>query len=208
MMQRLGPAHVGDDTYRIVEATMMNNAKRITGYDWYAAAGHTGTDIPTKMEMRNYGRECALAYILEGDTITAAVAKAIKHVYHRAYDDAKGDIKHVGGGRDRAMAVSSLVDTNMVILDDRSTDGLATGMRAAYLKLQYLDNHRWFETADLIARLDLPAEEKQILTYIALGYTTKDIAAEIGVKRTTLAMRLPKIMERIREQCRTALKAL
>ena len=203
-MQRLGPAHVGDDTYRIVESTMMNNANRIVGWDWYQAAWHTGAAIPTRMEMRNYGRECALAYILEGDTITAAVTKGTKLMYHRAYDDAKGYIKHVGGERDRAMAVTSLVDTNTTLLNDASTKG----DRGYYHHSKYYDNHQWFETADLIARLTLPAEEKEILSLIALGYSTKEIAAQVGLKRTTLTMRLPKIMERIREQCRTALKAL
>ena len=204
-MQRLGPQHVGDDTYRIVESTMMNNAKRITGYDWYQAARTSGTYIPGRQEMRDYGRECALAYIMEGDTITEAVTKAIKLVYHRVYDDARGYIKHVGGDRDRAVAVTSLVDTQTVLL----VEELRTpGMEGFFQHTKYWDNHGWFETADLIARLEIPGEEKEILSLIALGYGTKEIAETVGLKRTTLSMRLPKIMERIREQCRTAISSL
>ena len=199
----IGPDRVGDDTYRIVEATMMNNAKRIVGYDWYQAAWHTGTTIPSYMEMRNYGRECALAYVLEGDTITVAVTKATKLMYRYAYDEARGYIKHAGGTRDRCVAVTSLVDTNTTLLNEAASQGT----RSAYLKLQYRDNHRWFEAADLISRLDVTGEEKGILSLIALGYTVKEIAESVGVKRTTLAMRLPKLMERIREQCRTAINS-
>jgi hypothetical protein len=207
MIQIIGPDMVGNDTYRIVEATMMNNANRIAGYDWYAAACQTGTAIPTKMQMRNYGRECALAYVLEGETITAAVTLATKLMYHRTYDDAKGYIKRTTGDRDRMIAVTSIVDTQSWAFDDE-WDPALRGSFAARSRLQYRDNHGWFETADLIARLDLPDQEKQILSLIALGYSTKDIADQIGLKRTTLTMRLPKLMERIRETCLTALKAL
>ena len=199
----IGPDRVGDDTYRIVEATMMNNAKRIITYDWYQAAWHTGTTIPSYMQMRNYGREAALAYTLEGDTITAAVTKATKHMYHYAYDEARGYIKHAGGERDRCVAVTSLVDTQTTLLNEH----VSQGTRGAYRKLQYRDNHRWFETADLISRLDATGEEKGILSLIALGYSTKEIAESVGLKRTTLVMRLPKLMERIREQCRTAINS-
>ena len=154
--------------------------------------------------MRNYGRECALAYIMEGDSITEAVTKATKLMYRRCYDDAKGYIKHVGGERDRAEAVTSLVDTQTTLLNDAT----ATGDRAFFHHSKYYDDHGLFEVADLIARLEIPAQEKQVLGLIALGYGTKEIAEQVGLKRTTLSMRLPKIMERIREQCRTAISSL
>lgn len=208
MIQIIGPDRVGDTTYRIVEGTMTNNAARIANWDWYAAACRTGADIPSRMEMRDYGRECALAYILEGDTITDAVTKATKHMYHRCYDDAKGYIKRTTGDRDRMMAVTSSVDTNEAMFLDPNDPHQTTGAKGYYHHTKYYDNHRWFETADLIARLDLPDDEKQILTFIALGYTTKEIAETVGLKRTTLAMRLPKIMERIRDTCRTAISSL
>jgi hypothetical protein len=196
MMQRIGPEHVGKDTYRIIEATMMNNAKRIVGYNWYQAAYPNGT-VPTRTEMRDYGRECALAYILEGDTYDQALRKATKHMYHRCYDDARNYIKYVGGNRDRVQAVTSLVETNT---------GDGTGIAAARSRQAFtenpttwhVDDHHWFETCDMITRLPIPDLDKQVLTLIAAGYKHREIGETLGIKRTTITMMVPRIAERIR----------
>ena len=65
--QYITPDMVGEIVYRKAEAIMMSNANRICGWDWYQAAYPLGV-APTRMEMRNYGRECALAYHHDGHT--------------------------------------------------------------------------------------------------------------------------------------------
>ena len=195
MTQRIGPEHVGNDTYRIIEATMMNNAKRITSYNWYVAARPNGT-VPTRIEMRNYGRECALAYILEGETWDQALRKATKHMYHRCWDDARGYVKYVGGKRERVQAVTSIVST---ITSDLGIAG--TRSRQAYEdnpNSWHVDNHHWFETCDMITRLPLPDLDKQVLTLVAGGYNHREIGETLGIKRTTITMMMPRIAERIR----------
>ncbi len=196
-MQRIGPEHVGKDTYRIVEATMMNNAKRITGWNWYQAAYPLGT-VPGRTEMRNYGRECALAYILDGETWDQSLRKATKHMYDRCYDDAKTYIKYDNGKRQRCQATTSLVETNT---------GDGTGVAAARSREAFdnnphyfhVDNHHWFETCDMITRLPIPDLDKQVLTLVAAGYKHREIGEVLGIKRTTITMMMPRITERIRK---------
>ena len=64
---------VGELTYRRAEGSITNNAKRMRGYDWFNAARSGGTQMPSLHEMRQYGRECALAYILEGVPFNEAI---------------------------------------------------------------------------------------------------------------------------------------
>lgn len=190
MTQYIIPDMVGTATYRKAEACMTNNAKRIIGWDWYQTARPLGI-APTMKEMRDYGRECALAYILEGHPEREAYQLATRHMYQRAYDDIRGYVRHTGGDRDRVEATTSIV----------STQTFHTPYEAN--NLWAWQDHRWFELCDAIARLDLNQQEKKILVLLAAGWTKKETAEEVGLKRTTLVMRIPRIAEKIGAAWRT-----
>jgi len=201
MIQRITPDMVGADIYQMTEACITNNAKRMMHYDWYAAARSTGSQLPGLVEMRNYGRECTLAYVLEGKPIEEALKLGTSHMYHRVYDDARNLIRNFGygGGRDKIQAITSVVDTHTASAFDERGEQVSAATTGAYNKLIHFDDNRMFETLDWIAAMPLPDMDKHVLTLYAVGYTTTEAAAELGIGRTTLVMRIPKIAERMRD---------
>jgi len=176
-LQRITPEMVGEDTYQHVEACIAQNVRRMQGYNWYNA-GRTVGVAPGFFEMRDYGRECALAYLTQGTPFNDAIQQGTRHAYDRAYGDISGYIRNTGSKREGTVAVTSLTNT--------------------FTTHFYHDDYRWFEVCDMIASLPFPDMDKEMLVLYAAGWTHNEVAKHAGINRTTAVMRAKRIGERIR----------
>lgn len=170
----IGPERVGQDTYEIIEGSLRIQLNKMRHYDWWQAGTLSGS-IPTEWEALQYGREHALAHILDGVKIPEAVNMGVKAMYQFAYGEVRDTIRRNHG---TCTSATSVTDVTVHTVD------AGTGE---------------FDVLEAVASSGLSDVQKRLVTRFMYGWTRAEAARAEGLSVRTGGRRFDAALDVLKE---------